>query len=44
MSGSHAASLTSPQANDALAALERLSSFRPDTGRKLSLLAAVAEF
>ena len=44
MSGSQAAALTSAQASDALAALERLESFRQDTGRKLSLLAAVAEF
>ena len=42
--GSQAAALSSAQANDALAALERLESFRRDTGRKLSLLATVAEF
>jgi hypothetical protein len=42
--GSQAAALTSTQANDALAALERLQSFRQDTGRKLSLSAVVAEW
>lgn len=42
--GSQAAALTGAQALDALAALESLQSFRQDTGRRLSLLAAVSEF
>ncbi len=42
--GSQAAALTGAQAIDALAALEQLQAFRQDTRRKLSLLAAVAEF
>lgn len=41
---SQAIMLTSPQATDALAALERLNTFRETTGRKLSLLAVVSEY
>ena len=39
-----AASLTPSQSRDALAALQRLESFRQATGRVVSLLAAVSEF
>ena len=42
--GSQAASLSASQSQDALAALERLESFRHSTGRKFSLLGAVSEF
>ena len=41
---SQAIMLTPGQANDALAALERLNSFREATGRKASLLATVSEY
>jgi hypothetical protein len=40
--GSQATALTEAQARDALAALERLESFRQQTGRRLSLL-SIAE-
>lgn len=43
-SGSQAAGLTATQAADALAALQRLDTLRQDTGRRFSLLGAVAEF
>jgi integrase len=42
--GSQVAALTAAQARDALAALERLESFRQATGRRVSLLGAVSEF
>jgi integrase len=41
--GSQAAALTAPQSRDALAAFQRLESFRQSTGRRLSLLGAVSE-
>ncbi len=41
---SQAVMLTPGQATDALAALERLNTFREATGRKVSLLAAVSEY
>jgi len=41
---SQAIMLTPPQATDALAALQRLLTFREATGRKVSLLAAVSEY
>jgi integrase len=41
--GSQAAALTGEQSRDALAALQRLESFRQSTGRRLSLLAATSE-
>jgi integrase len=43
-SGSQAAALNASQSRDALAALQRLESFRQSTGRAISLLAAVGEF
>jgi integrase len=43
-SGSQAAALSAGQSRDALAALERLESFRQATGRSVSLLAAVSAF
>ncbi|MBM3839467.1 MAG: hypothetical protein FJ398_16145, partial [Verrucomicrobia bacterium] len=43
-SGSQAAALTGEQSRDALAALERLESFRQTMGKRVSLLAAVSEF
>jgi integrase len=42
--GSQAAALSASQSRDALAALQRLESFRQSTGRKISLLGAVSEF
>ena len=42
--GSQAAALNASQSRDALAALQRLESFRQSTGRAISLLAAVSEF
>ncbi len=42
--GSQAAALTGEQSRDALAALERLETFRQSTGRRFSLLAVVSEF
>jgi hypothetical protein len=42
--GSQAAALNASQSRDALAALQRLESFRQSTGRAVSLLAAVSEF
>jgi len=42
--GSQATALTSGQAADALAALEQLAGLYRDTGRKLSLNAAVADY
>jgi integrase len=42
--GSQAAGLSAPQSRDALAALQRLESFRQSTGRRVSLLGAVSEF
>ena len=42
--GSQAAALSATQSRDALAALQRLESFRQSTGRAVSLLAAVSEF
>jgi integrase len=42
-SGSQAAALSASQSRDALAALERLESFRQSTGRAISLLAAASE-
>ena len=42
--GSQAAALTANQSRDALAALERLESFRRTTGKQVSLLAAVSEY
>ena len=41
--GSQAAVLSASQSRDALAALERLESFRQSTGRAISLLAAASE-
>jgi len=43
-SGSQAAALTAGQANDALAALQRLNDLYRDTGRRVSLLAAASEY
>jgi hypothetical protein len=43
-SGSQAAALTPGQASDARAALERLEGFHQQTGRRVSLLAAVSEY
>jgi integrase len=43
-SGSQAAALTASQSRDALAAFQRLESFRQATGRTVSLLAAVSGF
>ncbi|MBI4661960.1 MAG: tyrosine-type recombinase/integrase [Verrucomicrobia bacterium] len=43
-SGSQTAVLTGEQSRDALAALERLESFRQTTGQRISLLSAVSEF
>jgi integrase len=42
--GSQAAALSAAQSRDALAAFERLESFRQASGRRVSLLAAVSEF
>ena len=42
--GSQAAALTGGQARDALAALERLETFRQSTDRRFSLLAAVSDY
>ena len=42
--GSQAAALSASQSRDALAALQRLESFRQSTGRTVSLLAAVSVF
>src|SRR5207247_1844862 len=42
--GSQASALTSKQAADALAALERLETFRQSTGRHLSLVGVAAEY
>lgn len=42
--GSQAASLTSEQSRAALAAFQRLETFRQPTGRRLSLLSAAPEF
>ncbi len=42
--GSQAAALSASQSRDALAALQRLESFRQSTGRAVSLLAAVSGF
>jgi len=42
--GSHVTALTPKQATDALAALERLQGFFQQTGRRVSLLAAVSEW
>ncbi len=42
--GSQAAALNGAQSRDALAALERLETFRQASGRRFSLLAAVSEF
>jgi hypothetical protein len=42
-SGSQAAALSAGQSRDALAALQRLESFRQSTGKRLSLLAVVSE-
>jgi integrase len=42
--GSHVTALTPRQATDALASLERLQGFFQQTGRRLSLLAAVSEY
>lgn len=42
--GSPAAALSAEQARDALAAIERLETFRQASGRRVSLLAAVSEF
>ena len=42
-SGSQAAALSASQSRDALAALQRLESFRQSTGKRLSLLAIVSE-
>jgi integrase len=42
--GSQSTALTASQSSDALAALERLESFRQSTGKRVSLLAAVSEF
>ena len=43
-SNSQAAMLSSPQASDALAALERLSNYFQTTGRKISLLGVVSDW
>lgn len=42
--GSQVTALTPGQANDALAAMERLQSFYESTGRKVSLRAGIAEY
>ncbi|PYJ55678.1 MAG: hypothetical protein DME24_24385 [Verrucomicrobia bacterium] len=42
--GSQAAALTASQANDALAALQRLDGLYRDTGRRVSLLAVASEY
>ncbi len=42
--GSQAAAFTGPQSRDAMAALQRLETFRQSTGRRVSLLGAVSEF
>ncbi len=42
--GSQAAALTAVQSRDALAAFERIETFRQKTGRRISLLATVSEF
>jgi integrase len=42
--GSQAAALSATQSRDALAALQRLESFRQTTGRRVSLLAGISEF
>src|SRR2546430_801745 len=42
--GSQAAALTTGQANDALAALQRLDGLYRDTGRRVSLLAVASEY
>lgn len=42
--GSQAAALTGEQSRDALAAMQRLETFRQASGRRVSLLAAVSEF
>ena len=42
--GSQAAALTAGQANDALAALERLDGLYRDTGRRVSLMAVASEY
>jgi hypothetical protein len=42
--GSHVTALTPKQATDALAALERLQGYFQQTGRRVSLLAAVTEY
>ena len=42
--GSQAAALSVRQSCDALAALERLESFRQSTGRRVSLLAGISEY
>jgi len=42
--GSQSTALTSSQSLDALAALERLESFRQSTGKRVSLLGAVSEY
>jgi integrase len=42
--GSQVTALTPGQANDALAALERLQGFYQSTGRRVSLLASVSEY
>ena len=42
-SGSQAAALSASQSRDALAAFQRLETFRQSTGRAISLLAAVSE-
>ena len=42
--GSQSLALTDGQSGDALAALERLESFRQSTGRRVSLLATVSEY
>jgi integrase len=42
--GSQAAALTGEQSHDALAAIQRLETFRQFTGRRFSLLAAASEF
>ncbi|MBM3841112.1 MAG: hypothetical protein FJ398_24785 [Verrucomicrobia bacterium] len=43
-SGSQATALTANQSRDALAALQKLDSFRQSSGKRVSLLAAVSEF
>src|ERR1039458_10663998 len=42
--GSRVTALTPGQANDALAALERLQGFYQSTGRRVSLLAGISEY